>query len=67
MIVLLKSAVVLLILYIVVKFVFLNIPALPYRWYKVLRLRFFENKLKKGETRFKELVETFKKNLENTK
>ena len=53
----------LLILYVVVKFVFLNIPTLRYRWYKKLRIWYFKRINDKKGGIFTELIKMFEKDL----
>ena len=67
MIVFVKVVIALLILYVVVKFVFLNIPTLPYRWYKKLRIWYFKRINKKEGGSFTELIEIFEKDLLKSK
>jgi exopolysaccharide biosynthesis protein len=67
MIVFVKVVIALLILYVVVKFVFLNIPTLPYRWYKKLRIWHFKRINNKENGRFDELIKIFEKDLSKSK
>jgi len=53
----------LLILYVVVKFVFLNMPTLKYRWYKKLRICYFKRINDKEKGRFTELIEIYENDL----
>tara|TARA_R110000823_G_scaffold307545_1_gene430645 strand:+ start:109 stop:315 length:207 start_codon:yes stop_codon:yes gene_type:complete len=67
MIVFVKVMIALLILYVVVKFVFLNIPTLPYRWYKELRIWYFKRINNKENGRFDKLIKIFEKDLIKSK
>ena len=67
MIVFVKVMIALLILYVVVKFVFLNIPTLHYRWYKELRIWYFKRINNKENGRFDKLIKIFEKDLIKSK
>tara|TARA_R110000850_G_scaffold151422_1_gene274427 strand:- start:226 stop:432 length:207 start_codon:yes stop_codon:yes gene_type:complete len=67
MIVFIKVVIALLILYVVLKFVLLNIPTLPYMWYKKLRIWHFKRINNKENGRFDELIKIFEKDLSKSK